>query len=73
MNARVAETRDSSGSVNTFPRQPTHVTAVKDMHGTIEELLEAVFFFGSMQRLYQYSLQAKEEFSISCYMCDMYT
>jgi hypothetical protein len=32
-----------SGSVNTFPRKPNHVTAATDTHATIEELLDAVF------------------------------
>jgi hypothetical protein len=41
-----------SGSVNTFLRQPTHVTAATDTHATIEKLLEAVFFVGSVPMLY---------------------
>jgi hypothetical protein len=32
-----------NGSVNTFPRQPNHVTAATDTHTTIGELLKAVF------------------------------
>jgi hypothetical protein len=33
-----------SGSVNTFPRKPNHVTAANYTHTTVEELLEAVFY-----------------------------
>jgi hypothetical protein len=39
-------------SVNTFLLQPTHVTAATDIHATTEELLEAVYTFGSVQRVY---------------------
>jgi hypothetical protein len=44
-----------SGSVNKFPRQPNYVTAATDTHATIEELLEAVFSVGSMERLHKES------------------
>jgi hypothetical protein len=40
-----------NGSVNTFPRQPNHVTAARDTHATIDELLETVFSAGSVPRL----------------------
>jgi hypothetical protein len=35
-----------NGSANTFPLQPNHVTAARDAHAAIEELLEAVFLCG---------------------------
>lgn len=35
-----------------FRWQPNHMTAATDTHATIEELLDAMFFIGSMSRLY---------------------
>jgi hypothetical protein len=40
-----------SGSVNTFPQQPTHLTAVIDTNTTIDELLEAMFSVGSEYKI----------------------
>jgi hypothetical protein len=45
-------TKRGNNSVNTFLWQPAHMTAATDTHATIEELLEAVYTFGSMQRVY---------------------
>jgi hypothetical protein len=39
--------RPDYGSVNMFPQQSTHVTAVTIMHASIEKLLEAVFSVAS--------------------------
>jgi hypothetical protein len=41
-----------NGSANMLPQQPDHVTAITNTHATIQELLEAVFSVGPMQRLY---------------------
>lgn len=53
VKAQVAEPEKTSlldiGSVNIFPPQPHHMTAVADIHETIEELLEVVF--STMRRL----------------------
>jgi hypothetical protein len=38
--------------VNTFPQQSNQVTATADTHTITEELLEAVFFVWSVQKLY---------------------
>jgi hypothetical protein len=41
-----------SGSINTFPGQPTYVTAVTITYATIEELLETLSSVVLVQRLY---------------------
>jgi hypothetical protein len=60
LKAGIADLEEVSvgGSVNAFPRQPTHVTAVTGTSGKMEELLLVVFSVGCVQRLYQESLQA---------------
>jgi hypothetical protein len=37
-------------SVNTFPQQPTHLTAVTGTNTTIQELLETMFSVGSVYK-----------------------
>jgi hypothetical protein len=39
-------------SVNTFPRQQSHVTAATDTNATTEELIEAVFSMRPASKIY---------------------
>jgi hypothetical protein len=45
--------------VKTFPRQPKRATAATNTHGTVEELLEAVFSIWSLPRLYNENSRPK--------------
>jgi hypothetical protein len=55
LSQKCGASRDIHCSVNTLTWQPSYVTAITDTYTTIEELLEAVFSVGSMQRLYKES------------------
>jgi hypothetical protein len=44
---------DKQWPLNTFPRQPNHLTDPTDTHEAIEELLDAAFSVGSMPRLHK--------------------